>query len=324
MKRISRLAAAVALGVGIIGIVWLTLSFPLWAASPQYEAPAGQTVVPLGAGQPDVVRRRNAYEALWHRLYYGDHPDLAWTAVTATVDGVDYAPGTALGYLSGNFDRVTASGAFSVPRGFGLHPRKVALFYGTLQDAYDQNVVWEEGDFEQLFRVYLWCEETAEGCPYFDTLTETQMASDLADYDVLILPALRVGYADEVIDALGADGLDAIQDFVEAGGFLYAQADAAAIVEAAGLVLPGTVDTETRVTDADNAGQLDVLLPEHPLASRPPRRSASSPPLPTPPRPARSPSAWPRRGKAASSSSTAIPPTTSTTIRRCSTPCSGP
>ena len=266
MKRISRLAAAVALGVGIIGIVWLTLSFPLWAASPQYEAPAGQTVVPLGAGQPDVVRRRNAYEALWHRLYYGDHPDLAWTAVTATVDGVDYAPGTALGYLSGNFDRVTASGAFSVPRGFGLHPRKVALFYGTLQDAYDQNVVWEEGDFEQLFRVYLWCEETAEGCPYFDTLTETQMASDLADYDVLILPALRVGYADEVIDALGADGLDAIQDFVEAGGFLYAQADAAAIVEAAGLVLPGTVDTETRVTDADNAGQLDVLLPEHPLA----------------------------------------------------------
>ena len=105
-----------------------------------------------------------------------------------------------------------------------------------------------------------------EGCPYFDTLTETQVATDLSDYDVLILPSIRVGYADEVVAALGSDGLTAIRDFVEGGGFLYAQSDGAYVAEAAGLVPAGTVDAETRVTDPDNAGQLDVLLPDHPLA----------------------------------------------------------
>jgi len=59
-----------------------------------------------------------------------------------------------------------------------------------------------------------------QGCPYFDTLTETQVATDLSDYDVLILPAIRIGYADEVVAALGADGLTAIRGFVEGGGFL--------------------------------------------------------------------------------------------------------
>jgi len=92
------------------------------------------------------------------------------------------------------------------------------------------------------------------------------VASDLSDYDVLILPAIRVGYADEVVAALGTDGLAAIRDFVEGGGFLYAQSDAAYIAEQAGLLPAGTVDPGTRVTDPDNAGQLDVLLPDHPLA----------------------------------------------------------
>jgi len=83
---------------------------------------------------------------------------------------------------------------------------------------------------------------------------------------VLILPTIRIGYADEVVAALGTDGLNSIRDFVEGGGFLYAQSDGAAIVEATGLVPTGTVDQETRVTDPDNTGQLDVLLPDHPLA----------------------------------------------------------
>ncbi len=264
-----RFALALISGFILLCATVLLFSLPLHAARPQYDAPAGEILTPLGAGQPTDLARRNAYKGLWHALYH-HHPALAWTAVTVTVDGTDYGPGAVVGNLAGDFDRVTASGAFSVPRAFALHPRRVALYYGTVRDEYGQSIVWEEGDWEQLFRVYLWCEWSPhtdpDGCPYFDVLTETQIVSDLGTYDILILPALRVGYADEVIAALGDEGLAAIRDFVLGGGFLYAQADAAAIVQAAGLLPPGTVDVDTRVTDPDNVGQLDILLPDHPLA----------------------------------------------------------
>jgi hypothetical protein len=267
MKRLSRLLLVSALAVGAVVLLLTALSLTLLAAPTRYDFPAGKTLTPLGAGQADAISRRNAYKSLWNALYHHDHPDLAWTAATATVNGTDYGPGAVLGNMGGSgYTRVTASGAFSVPRSFALHPRKVALYYGTVRDEYDQLVVWEEGDFEQLLRVYLWCEETAAGCPYFDTLTETQIATDLSDYDVLILPTIRVGYADEVAAALGTAGLNGIRAFVEGGGFLYAQSNAAYIVEQAGLVDSGTVDLNTRVTDADNAGQLNVLQPDHPLA----------------------------------------------------------
>ncbi|MDY6878124.1 MAG: hypothetical protein SWK90_18230 [Chloroflexota bacterium] len=265
-ERTFRLAAVFLMGTGAVVLLLLALSSPLRAAFTRCDLSAGETLTPLGAGQPDDLQRRNAYKSLWHALYHHDHPDLAWSGITATVNGADYNPGAILGPLSGDFDQVIASGPFSVARSLALHPRRVALFYGTTRDEYDQLAVWEEGDFEQLFRVYLWCEETADGCPYFDTLTETQITSDLSDYDVLILPAIRVGYADEVVATLGSAGLTAIREFVEGGGFLYAQSDGAYIAEAAGLVPGGTVDLETRLTDPDNEGQLDVLLPDHPLA----------------------------------------------------------
>ncbi|MGC8947360.1 MAG: hypothetical protein ACP5N6_14520 [Anaerolineae bacterium] len=267
---LHRMAPAIIFGLIPLIATVLFFSLPLRAAPSDYEFPAGATLIPLGAGQPNDLARRNAYKELW-RAFYNGPPSLAWTAVTATVDSTDYSPGAVIGDLSGPFHRVTASGPFTIPRAFALHPRRVALFYPTVRDEYGQIVAWEEGDFEQLFRVYLWCEETPggpgnhKGCLYFDTLTETQVAADLADYDILILPALRVGSADAVIAALGDEGLDAIAAFVRGGGFLYAQADGAAIAEAAGLVPTGTVDVATRVTDPDNRGQLNVLLPDHPL-----------------------------------------------------------
>ncbi len=277
VKPISRVLIISALATVVVALLLVALATPLYAVRDAYQVAGGTVFTPLGAGQPDDLQRRNAYKALWHALYHGDRPvgaeaptglrsDLDWSAVTATVDGADYAPGAVLGGLSGDFAQVTASGAFSMPRSFALHPKRVALFYATVRDEYDQIVTWEEGDFEQLLRVYLWCEETPQGCPYFDTLTETQLAPDLAGYDVLILPSMRVGHADEVVDALGGEGLDAIREFVEGGGFLYAQSNGAYIAEAAGLLPPGTVDPGTRVTDPDNVGQLDVRQPDHPLA----------------------------------------------------------
>jgi len=265
-KPLLRVCLVAGLGLGALALFLVALSLPLKAAPTRCQFPPGQTLTPLGAGQPDDLQRRNAYKALWHTLYEHDEIPLAWTAVTATVNGVDYGPGSVLGKPEGDdFLYITSTTSISVPRSFALHPRRVALYYGTAHDEYDQLVVWEEGDFEQLFRVYLWCEETPEGCPYFDTLTETQIISDLASYDVLILPSIRVGYAEDVVTALGADGLAAIRDFVLNGGFLYAQSNGAYIAQAAGLVHTDTVDLDTRVTDPDNAGQLDLLLPEHAL-----------------------------------------------------------
>jgi hypothetical protein len=266
MKASYRILLVAGVGAGAAALLLTALALSPRASPARYDFAAGETLTPLGAGQSTDLHRRNAYKELWHALYIHDHPDLAWTAVTATVNGADYGPGAVVGDLSGDFDQAIATGAFSVPRSFALHPRRVALYYGSVRDEYGQLVVWEEGDFEQLFRVYLWCEETPEGCAYFDTLTETQIAANLADYDILILPAIRVGYADEVAAALGPAGLAAIRDFVLGGGFLYAQSDAAYLVEAAGLVPTGTVSLASRVTDPDNAGQLNVLLPDHPLA----------------------------------------------------------
>jgi hypothetical protein len=264
-NRSLRLFLTLGLAACAVALVLVSLARPLRAAPGDYAFPAGEKLTPLGAGQTGVVERRNAYKELWRALHHDDHPDLAWTAVTATVDAADYAPGAVLGPLSGDFNSVLATASFTVGRSLALHPRQVAIFYGSATDPYDQLVVWEEGDFEQLFRVYLWCEETPQGCPYFDTLTETQILSDLDDYDILILPAMRIGYADDVAAGLGSAGLDAIRDFVEAGGFLYAQSNGAYIVEAAGLVAAGTVDLSTRVTHPSNEGQLNVLLPDHPL-----------------------------------------------------------
>jgi hypothetical protein len=266
MKRAWRLLTITTLSVTAVALLVAALSSPMWAAPTRYGFPAGQTLTPLGAGQPDDAGRRNAYKALWQALYGGSHPNLAWTVATATVGSTDYGPGAVLGDLDGGFDQRTLTGTSSISRSLALHPRDVALFYPTLRDAFDQPVVWEEGDFEQLFRVYLWCEEASGGCAYFDTLSETQIISELAEYDVLVLPTIRIGYVDEVTAALGPDGLDAIREFVEDGGFLYAQSNACYLGERAGLVPTGTVDLDARVTDADNEGQLNVLQPNHPLA----------------------------------------------------------
>ncbi|MCX7682726.1 MAG: hypothetical protein N2508_12315, partial [Anaerolineae bacterium] len=79
-----RLMLALIAGMGTFVALILALSLPLRAAPARQDFPAGATLIPLGAGQPDDLSRRNAYKALWHALYEGP-PPLAWTAVTVTV-----------------------------------------------------------------------------------------------------------------------------------------------------------------------------------------------------------------------------------------------
>ena len=274
MNRFIRVASIIAIAV----TSWLLLMLLLTSLSPAdaraRQRPStpnglyapGEMVVPLGQGQPDSLARRSSYKALWQAMI--EQRPLAWAAVTTTVDGSTFAPGAVVGELpdESSYLAVHASAPFSLAQSFALQPPHIAVFDSALRDEYGQTVVWERGDFESLFRVYLWCPPRADGsCSYFDVVSETDiLAGRLDNYDLLIVPAIRAGWAVTIANSLDISGLNAIQRFWLAGGSLYAQSDGAYIAQAAGLVSPGTIDPATRVTAPGNDGALVIDQPEHP------------------------------------------------------------
>lgn len=237
------------------------------AASLSDLYPSSASLIPLGNDQTQL---RHAYNAIFDKIYDGGEPPyaaasdpLAWSAAPSSHGGKNYEPGTivALEGLSGDFDSYPTGGGYNVARAHTLRPVRVAFFYSSVRDASDQVVSWEEASFETLFRVYLWGVNHHD---YFDPISESDIrAGGLDDYDVLILPSVTISYADEVNTALGASGRAAIADWVAAGGTLYAQGDAAYLVQSAGLLPSGTVLQE-RLTDLapyDNLANLDVINP---------------------------------------------------------------
>ena len=228
-----------------------------------YTYPAGATLVPLDGAQgapDDPLPLREAYKTLFQHIY--DWGEAAWSADDFTADSTGYDRGTMIAPISGAFTTTVTAADFDVDRSFALRPVKIALFYSSLRDEYDQVVTWEEGDFEELFRVYLWDES------YFSTVSESDIISGaLADesYDLLLLPTIRTGWADDVAAELGTSGLTAIREWVEAGGFLYAQGESNYLAQAAELVPEGTVDLDTRLTDSDNSAQVTFDDPTSPL-----------------------------------------------------------
>jgi hypothetical protein len=217
--------------------------------------PTGATLIPLGVDQSQL---RHAYQDLFTAVYDGQ--PVAWTAVESVYGATNvlsYPPGTLIGLngLSGDYNSVTTDGSYTVARAHVLQPVRIAVFYSEVRDDADRVVTWEEATFETLFRVYLWGD-------YFDTISETAIISGtLANYDVLLLPSITIGYAGDVADRLGTAGRTAIAEWVAAGGTLYAQGDGTYLAEAAGLVPPGTVDLDERLTDEapfDNVAHLRV------------------------------------------------------------------
>jgi hypothetical protein len=229
--------------------------------------PANADLIPLGPAQNEL---RHAYNAIFDRIYDGGElpyaaaaAPIAWSAITFTQGGGTYAPGTVIAQdgLSGDFDQVAAGAGLDAARAHTLRPARVAFFYSSLRDANDQVVSWEEASFETIFRVYLWGVNHHD---YFDPISEADIqAGALANYDVLILPSVTMGYADEVNASLGAGGRAAITAWVAAGGTLYAQGDGAYLVQSAGLLPPGTV-LNARLSDLapyDNLATLKVADP---------------------------------------------------------------
>jgi len=227
-------------------------------------AHANETVVPLG---PDQSQIRSTYRAAFEHISQGGR--LHWSLQGFNADGTTYSPGTLVapdGIDDSNYDTTMVSGTVNAGPALALHTNgtQVAVFRSTVTDPTYGSAGWEVADVREALDNYLW------GALDYDILDETALADeDLSQYAILIIPSMRWGNEQEVVDALSQQALNNINDFVEAGGFLYAQSNGAIIAEAAGVIGSGTVDLENSIELAEdaelNAGMLSVLTPDSPL-----------------------------------------------------------
>lgn len=152
----------------------------------------------------------------------------------------------------------------TITQAYALHAQAVAIYRTSVQDNQGHDVAWETADFLQLLAA-----DWNNGLPT-TLLTDTQISpAGLDGVDILVLPDFSHTFADEVTAALGPDGLAALADFVTGGGTLYAQGQSMYLLEAAGLLPPGTVDLDTPLQlppNANNQGLLEVHNPLHPLS----------------------------------------------------------
>ncbi|MBP8001145.1 MAG: DUF11 domain-containing protein [Chloroflexi bacterium] len=205
-----------------------------------YAAPSG----PLTQPDPASLFEHLEQERRLHWVVSG----ISMTAGTFVAPDGDWAYG----------GPVVNGGVVTTTEAYALQSGAVAVFRTSVQNGSGEDIAWENGDIASVFGDVL-----QNNLPT-TVLSETQMTmATLAEVDILILPSFSIGFHDEVAAALGADGLAALSAFVNNGGFVYAQGQGQYLLEAAGLVAPGTVDVTTPITT--NLGMLDVHDPTHPL-----------------------------------------------------------
>ncbi len=280
--RFERLLLALALAFSLMGLLGILFILPSRAAPPDLEP--GGVVVPLAGRQADL---RAAYREPLRHLYAGGRLHRLVTSGVLSGTVVD-APGTAVlpdVAEAGDFylppveearvfcptcTQYELAGTLPLSRAYALYPSKIALLRSTvtvpvgLDDGYVM-AMWELAHIRQVLDGYLM------GAVPYDILTEDQVAANLGDYDMLIIPAFRSDARDQVLAKLQAnDALDAIYEFVMAGGTLYAQGSGLEIAEQAGALPDGMVSLAMplRIVDEDgydsnqgllNAMSLDVL-----------------------------------------------------------------
>ncbi|MFH1859906.1 MAG: fibronectin type III domain-containing protein [bacterium] len=245
-----------------------------------YQFLPQSVIIPMGSQQAGtgslagLDRLRNAYKAVFTHVKNGGN--VAWTISNALpYDGKRYLQGTFISEFSSGsgttFSTSTAAGTLTgfttvvtepgvgmgqvlgVTKSYALKPVRIALFSSDIKDACNQPITWEEGYFWRLFKMYLW--EAQE----FTSVGEAGIKGGaLSNYDMIIFPAVKKGYMDEIKTAVGTTGLNNIRSFVEAGGFLYSQGESNYIAEMAGLVGTGTVDLNNRVNISDSIGELRI------------------------------------------------------------------
>ena len=230
---------------------------PLLAADPP-------TIIPFGDVQNET---RAAYRALFDHTSQGERAHWAQTAFGQGT--LNFPPGTVYapdGIDGDGYDRLIISDTLNVRPALALNTQgtRIAVFRSTVSDDYG-TAAWELADVREALEVYLL------GALDYDILDEDALASaDLSQYAIFIIPSVRWGNETDVLDALDKAALDNLQDFVETGGFLYAQSNGATIAQMAGVVPVGTVNLDDPLQIASgetpNAGQLSVLDHASPLS----------------------------------------------------------
>ncbi|MEA3341494.1 MAG: hypothetical protein U9R15_16140, partial [Chloroflexota bacterium] len=260
--RHSRLLISIALPLAALGLFLAAIAAPSQAA-----ILPGDTVIPLGPAQPDV---RTAYRDALSHLYGGGR--VHWAAAPFG-DGTlgFFGPGDFVipGGLSTAAGHVNVTTTMPLSRAYALRAGGVALLRSTVVVTEGQNqyvAMWELAEMRQFLDGYL-----VNALPY-TVLDEADVAAgELAGLDLLIVPAIRADAVLSVTNALDEAGaLDAIREFVQAGGTLYAQSNGAYVAEATGLLPEGTVDLETIIElDAEaepNTGRMEIQMADSPLA----------------------------------------------------------
>ena len=190
--------------------------------------------IPLDASQSN---HRQAYEHVFQAIEQGKYPRLLQQ--TIVLSGTTYSQGSIIvdGAVNGNFSYQVIPATF-ISQMDVLYPRKIALFESSSPEG---RATWSALDFYHISNDYLRLSP-------FTTVDEADIASGLTDYDLLILPA---GLTDQVLTLLTeADALSGLADFVQGGGWLYAQGDAVHVAELAGLLPTNTVGVPLNLTGA--------------------------------------------------------------------------
>lgn len=239
LTRLLRLLAAILCGLGL-GLAALLAGQAQAAALQPANRPAQISAAPVPA---DLFAHLGAGRRLHWIVASPDLPPGSFAAP----DGDWSAAGD------------VAGGVYTATQAYALRAVPVALFRSSVQDSAGQDVAWENKDLEAaLQNVYL---ETL----HHTVVTETQLAG-LAPQGVLILPAIKRGYEAAAAEALGSAGQAALRAYIEGGGTVYAQGNAAYLLEAAGALPAGTVHLDTPLLAPDDLGQLRIDAPLHPLA----------------------------------------------------------
>ncbi|UCH90149.1 MAG: hypothetical protein JSV49_05800, partial [Thermoplasmata archaeon] len=227
-------------------------SFMASYSNGNFQYPANSTIIPMAHTQTEA-QLRNAYKSLFKRIY--DYDDVELIMKSFNYNSFNHPPGTfvSMNDFGGNYNHTITNTTFNITAALSLHPAKIAVFKSELKDDYGQNLTWEEGYFERIFRVYLWGD-------YFDTINESAIKEGgLQDYDIFIIPAVTKGYENSVLKKLGSGGKAKLRQFVRAGHLLYAQGGSCFIAEAAELVPDETVLLDKRIEAKNNYADMTIV-----------------------------------------------------------------
>ncbi len=156
------------------------------------------------------------------------------------------------------------NGAYTATRSYALRIAPVYVFRTSVQNGNGEDIAWGNGDIEGVLQDVLLDQL------HHQVLNEAQLANGLSGArGVLILPPFTHGYETQVAAALGEAGLAAIGEFVHQGGTVYAQSNAAYLLEAAGVLPVGSlplVRLDTPLSAPNDLGELEINAPDNLLA----------------------------------------------------------